>query len=90
MKKYTQLLAAFFALFLISCEGPAGPAGFDGRDGLNGLDGDDGLDAPLSKVIDIEGTFTVNNDYAITYAFDNSIEVFETDIVLVTLEYSCP
>ena len=71
MKKITVALSAFLALFIISCEGPQGVPGFDG------------LDAPLSKVIEIEGDFTTGNDYNLFYEFESDIEVFETDIVLV-------
>jgi len=77
MKKFNVLLGIFIAVFFISCEGPTGPPGFDGRDG------EDGLDAEIGKVIDIEGNFNQGNDYSIVYNFPQSIEVFETDVVLV-------
>ncbi|MFH6604928.1 collagen-like protein [Maribacter algicola] len=83
MKKITVVFAAFMALFFMACEGPQGPPGFDGLDGLDGRDGLDGLDAELSKVMDIEGDFTLDNDYSIFFEFPQNIEVFETDIVLV-------
>jgi len=79
MKKISLLLGIFIAVFFISCEGPAGPPGFDGRDGL---DGEDGINI-LGQVIDIEGSFTSGNDYSIVYEFPQSIEVFETDVILV-------
>ncbi len=82
MKKTILYFSTFIALFLISCEGPMGPPGLDGFDGQ---DGQDGQSAELAKVIDIQGSFTPNNDYLISYSFDNSIEVFETDVVLVYL-----
>jgi len=85
MKKATLLFGTFMTLLFISCVGPEGPPGFDGRDGLDGLDGQDGLDAPLSKVIDIEGDFTAQNEYSIFFEFPQTIEVFETDVVLVYL-----
>ncbi|ASO06257.1 MULTISPECIES: collagen-like triple helix repeat-containing protein [Arenibacter] len=81
MKKVTLLLGAFIALFFISCEGPAGPPGFDGFDGQDGEDGLDGVNI-LGTVIDIEGDFNPS-DYAITYQFPQTVEVFETDVVLV-------
>lgn len=87
MKKFSLVFGAFLALFLISCEGPIGPPGFDGldgRDGLNGQDGQDGVNI-LGTVVDIEGTFSLDNDYTIGYEFPNTIEVFETDVVLVYL-----
>jgi len=83
MKKATLLFGTFITLLFISCVGPEGPPGYDGFDGLDGLDGQDGLDAPLSQVIDIEGDFTAQNEYAILYEFPETVEVFETDIVLV-------
>ena len=79
MKKFTLLFSTIFALFLISCEGPAGPPGFDGLDGLDGLDGVN----ILGQVVDIEGTFDAGNDYSLFFEFSQSIEVFETDVVLV-------
>ncbi len=82
MKKFTLVFSAVLTLFLISCEGPEGPPGFDGRDGLDGLDGQDGVNI-LGQVVDIEGTFDAGNEYAIFFEFPQSIEVFETDIVLV-------
>ena len=85
MKKLTLALGVMAALFFVDCEGPVGPPGFDGLDGRDGLDGLDGLDAELSKVIDIEGDFTFDNDYSIFFEFPQNIEVFETDIVLVYL-----
>ncbi|MBC8768744.1 collagen-like protein [Arenibacter sp. BSSL-BM3] len=81
MKKVTLLLGAFIALFFISCEGPAGPPGFDGFDGQDGQDGLDGVNI-LGTVIDIEGDFNPI-DYEITYEFPQTVEVFETDVVLV-------
>jgi len=84
MKKVTLLLGAFLTLFMVSCE----VNGIDGRDGFDGLDGRDGIDgqdAPLPKVIDVEGTFTLDNDYGIRHTFDNTIEVLPTDVVLVYL-----
>lgn len=90
MRKFTLVLGSVMALFLISCEGPQGPPGFDGfdgfdgRDGTNGRDGEDGINI-LGKVLDIEGSFTPENNYAILYEFPQTIEVFETDVVLVYL-----
>lgn len=84
MKKITLILSAVLTLLMVSCEvnGLDGRDGLDGFDGLNGLDGQDGINI-LGKVIDIEGDFTVGNDYSIFYEFPNTIEVFETDVVLV-------
>ncbi|WP_273567557.1 collagen-like triple helix repeat-containing protein [Maribacter halichondriae] len=82
MKKITIVLGAFLTLFFVACEGPQGPPGFDGFDGLDGLDGQDGINI-LGKVIDIEGDFTAENEYSIFFEFPQTIEVFETDVVLV-------
>ena len=79
MKKFSLLLGTFITVFFISCEGPAGPPGFDG---LDGLDGEDGINI-LGQVIDIEGSFTPGNDYSIVYEFPQTIEVFETDVILI-------
>lgn len=87
MKKLNLLIGALAALFIISCEGPQGPPGFDGFDGERGPAGQDGADGIniLGKVVDIEGTFSLENDYSIFYEFPQTIEVFETDVVLVYL-----
>ncbi len=82
MKRVTLFLAVLTSAFFISCEGPAGPPGPPGFDGLDGLDGQDGINI-LGKVIEIEGTFSFDNDYTLFYEFPNTIEVFESDIVLV-------
>lgn len=85
MKKATLLFGTFIILLFMSCVGPEGPPGFEGPQGPQGPAGQDGLDAPLSKVIDIEGDFTAENEYGILYEFPSTIEVFETDVVLVYL-----
>jgi len=85
MKKITLVLGAFLTLFFMACEGPPGPPGFDGfdgRDGIDGIDGQDGINI-LGKVVDIEGDFTSSNEYSIFFEFPQTIEVFETDVVLV-------
>lgn len=82
MKKIALLLGSFLTLFIISCEGPAGPPGFDGLDGPQGPPGEDGINI-LGQVVDIEGTFDAGNDYGIRYTFPQTIEVFETDAILV-------
>lgn len=81
MKKISIVLGALLSLFIISCEGPAGPPGFDGFDGLDGLDGEDGINI-LGQVLDIEGDF-VAEDYTIFYEFPQTLEVFESDVVLI-------
>ncbi|WP_298504693.1 collagen-like protein [uncultured Maribacter sp.] len=73
MKKIGIVLGIFLSLFIMACEGPRGLDGFDGKDGVN----------ILGKVVDVEGSFNASNDYSIIYNFPNTIEVFETDVVLV-------
>ena len=84
MKKFNIILGAFITLFFIACEGPQGPPGFDGFDGRDGIDGQDGINI-LGQVIDIEGTFAPANEYSIFFEFPQTVEVFETDVVLVYL-----
>lgn len=84
MKRTVLFIGTFLALILSSCEGPAGPPGFDGRDGLDGLDGLDGVNI-LGNVLEIEGDFNAGNDYSIFFEFPQTVEVFESDIVLVYL-----
>lgn len=81
MKKITTALLFTIALVFVSCEGPEGPPGppgFDGQDGLDGVN-------ILGSVLEIEGDFTPANDYSIFYEFPQTVEVFESDIVLVYL-----
>lgn len=78
MRKISIVLTALLSIFILSCVGPAGPPGYDGRDGINGQDGVN----ILGNVIDIEGDF-IPDDYSIFYEFPQTVEVFETDVVLV-------
>ncbi|NJB70470.1 hypothetical protein GGR42_000932 [Saonia flava] len=84
MNKLTLVLGVFLTLFIISCEGPQGPPGFDGFDGQDGLNGQDGINI-LGQVIDIEGSFTPEDNYSIFFEFPQTTEVFESDVVLVYL-----
>jgi len=78
-------ISALMLLVFASCETTAvGPPGPQGPPGLNGLDGQDGVNI-LGTVIDIQGTFDDANGYSLLYEFPQSVEVFETDIVLVYL-----
>ncbi len=84
MKKLGLLFGLMIAMFTLSCEGPAGPPGPPGLDGLDGLDGIN----ILGRVYDIEGDFSpsTNPPYSIFTEFSvdaPSVEVFETDVVLV-------
>ena len=81
MKKLGLTFGMILSLILVSCEGPSGPPGppgFDGEDGIN----------ILGQVYDIERTFSPNTNPPYTefsiFADDApSVEVFETDVVLV-------
>ena len=84
MKKINTFFTALLVVFLVACEGPAGPPGFDGLDGLDGRDGLDGVNV-TGHIIDIEGTFSPANEFAIFFEFPQTIEVFDTDVVLVYL-----
>ena len=84
MKKIKLLLGIVLAALTLSCEGPEGPPGPPGFDGLDGLDGQDGVNI-LGQVIEIEGTFSTENDYRIFFEFPQTVEVFESDVVLVYL-----
>ncbi len=81
MSSIKTIFGIILALLVISCEGPQGPPGFDGRDGI---DGQDGVNI-LGKVLEIEGTFSADNDYSILYEFPQTVEVFDSDVVLVYL-----
>jgi hypothetical protein len=76
MKTNTGIILVFALAILTSCEGIPGTPG---RDGLDGQDGE----SLLGSVFEIEGDFTSQNDYTLYFEFPNSIEVFESDVVLV-------
>jgi hypothetical protein len=81
MKQIKLLFGAILALIILSCEGPTGPPG---PPGFDGLDGQDGINI-LGQVLEIEGTFTPGNFYSLLYEFPQTVEVFESDVVLVYL-----
>ena len=86
MKKFNLILGAIVTLFFISCEGPQGPPGFDGFDGQDGVDGINGRNGlEQAAILEIEGTFSASDDFAIFFEFPQTVEVFETDVVLVYL-----
>ncbi len=64
---------------LTACEGPQGPPGQPGAPGEDGLDGN----LFLPTVFEIEGDFLSDNDFRLSYVFPSTIEVLESDIVLV-------
>lgn len=82
MKRITTLFSSFLILLIASCVGPEGPPGPPGFDGFDGNDGQDGVNI-LGTVLEIEGDFTFDNDYSIFFEFPQTVEVFESDIVLV-------
>ncbi|MEA1784944.1 collagen-like protein [Arenibacter sp. GZD96] len=79
MKNVALFAFPFLALFLIACDGSDGPPGPPGRDGL---DGEDGINI-LGEVLEIEGDFSAANNYSLFFEFPQTIEVFESDLVLV-------
>jgi hypothetical protein len=72
---FTGFLALIFSAFTVSCEGPQGPPGLNGLDGVN----------ILGSVFEVQGTFTPANEFSLLFEFPNTLEVFETDVVLVYL-----
>tara|TARA_R110002020_G_scaffold466202_1_gene688548 strand:- start:119214 stop:119750 length:537 start_codon:yes stop_codon:yes gene_type:complete len=73
MKKVSTIFGTFLALFIISCDGE------DGRDGVDGLDGVN----VVGNIYEIEDDFTPDNDYSLLFNFPDTVEVFESDVVLV-------
>ncbi|MGB5238360.1 MAG: collagen-like protein [Flavobacteriaceae bacterium] len=78
MRNITWIFSAVILMFFTACEGPVGPPG---PPGFDGVDGQDGINL-LGQVIEIEGTF-VDPDYSLFFEFPQTIEVFESDVVLV-------
>lgn len=76
MKTIKGILLALSVALFASCEGPIGPVGLQGEPGLDG-------DAFIGSIFEIEGDFTAGNDYSLFFEFPNTIEVFESDVVLV-------
>jgi hypothetical protein len=72
------------------CRGPEGPLGPPGPQGPQGPQGPAGMPGggELSLLFDIEGTFDEENEYTLFFEFPTDrIEVFETDVVLVYLQW---
>jgi len=84
MKQIYLLFALLTMVVFSSCEGPIGPAGRDGFDGFDGRDGSDGVNT-LSQVIEIQTSFDAINGYEQLYTFPQSVQVFESDLILVYL-----
>ncbi|MFW6290133.1 MAG: hypothetical protein ACOC0R_04115 [Mariniphaga sp.] len=79
MKTITRLILLIAIVTFAACEGPVGPPGPPGEPGVPGEDG--GILLP--SVFEIEGDFLPENDFQLYYEFPNTIEVFESDVVLV-------
>ncbi len=75
MKNLFLLLAFSTTLIFTSCEGPSGPPGLPGLDG----------ETILGQVFEANITFTEGNGYGRLITFPSSIEVYESDVVLVYL-----
>ena len=73
MKKITLVVAAIFAIVLTACSG---------SDGIDGVDGLDGVNI-TGSIYEVSGTFSDENNYELTFEFPNTVEVFESDVVLV-------
>jgi hypothetical protein len=67
-----KLLVLLISVTLMSCEGPQGPPGFNGVN-------------ILGSVFETVVTFSPANGYSTLVPFPNSIEVFESDVVIVYL-----
>ena len=81
MKYFSNILLGL-ALIFMSCEGDPGPPGPPGFDGLDGLDGVN----ILGTVFETQPiNFNAGNEFSTLFAFPNSFEVFDTDVVLVYL-----
>ncbi|MFW6257367.1 MAG: hypothetical protein ACOC11_01160 [Prolixibacteraceae bacterium] len=81
MKTVTGILLMFAIIALSSCEGPVGPPGPPGEPGEPGVN-------ILGSVFEIEGDFTEEFDYTISFEFPADFEIYESDIVLVYILWS--
>lgn len=73
MKKKISLFLSVPVFFLLSCEGPKGDPG---EPGIN----------ILGSVFEIEIDFNEGNGFASLFQFPSSIQVFDSDIVLVYIQ----
>ena len=81
MKRFITFFIAVLGTLAISfsvssCEGPAGPPGIPGPVGPAGADG------LIGAVFEAEVDFNPGNDYSAVIEIPNSIEVFDTDVVM--------
>lgn len=72
----TVLGSVVISLSISSCEGPTGPPGPPGPIGPPGADG------LIGSVFEAEIDFDNGNDYSQVVEFPNSIEVFDSDVVM--------
>ncbi|WP_340076537.1 collagen-like protein [Leptobacterium sp. I13] len=75
MKNSIRFILPTLVFFFVACEGDPGPPGPEGLPGIN----------ILGSVFEVEGSFNAANDFSLFFDFPTSIEVFESDIVLVYL-----
>ncbi|MEM9000092.1 MAG: collagen-like protein [Bacteroidota bacterium] len=75
MRKINTFIGTLIILLTLSCEGEDGAPGPPGEDGIN----------ILGTVLEIEGTFSAENDYTLFFEFPENVAVFESDVVLVYL-----
>ena len=73
MKKIVFLLAIVSTFVFTACEGDPGPPGPQGEPGIN----------ILGKVFEATVDFTAGNDFRQLVTIPSSIEVFESDVILV-------
>jgi hypothetical protein len=78
MKTFTQIFFLLALVFLFACRGEQGPPGPPGQDGFDGT-------SLLGSVFEIEGDFIPENEFSLYFEFPNTIEVYESDVVLVYL-----
>ncbi|MEM5566859.1 dihydrolipoamide dehydrogenase [Psychroserpens sp. AS72] len=72
MKRIFYLIPVF-ALLLTACEGPQGPPGFDGQNGVNFVG------QSFERTIN----FTATNNYQVSFEIPLTIELLDTDMILV-------
>ncbi len=90
MKKILLSLSLLASVFVLSCKGPAGPPGFDGTPGPQGQQG-----VPGAPGVNVAGNafnvtvpiFNTANDFQAYFDFPKSVEVLESDAVLVYREW---
>lgn len=78
MKTATRLILFCSLIVLAACRGEDGPPGPPGQDGLDG-------DLFLPQVFEAQYDFLPENDFTNFFEFPNTIEVLESDVVLVYL-----